>query len=356
MDTGTSQVLSIFNGFPGLTRFKLDAGGRVVMIGQTQGPTTPGYTANAIDACRRVGMPLLGRLDVDGKTVVYESNADFGSALAIDESGNAYVASGNHVEKIDFTTESAHTISCIEPSGSFTGAPIAPGQMVNLWGNAIGPPDAIAGSFDESGRLPTSLGGARVLFNGIAAPLLFAGPNQVNAIVPFEIAGAASANVEIEEDGQKAAQGSALVAAAGSQILGIVNQDGSTNSINHPASPGDIITIYSTGGGQTNPPSIDGQIAAAPASLVLSTDVVLLDGNGVQQTRAEVLYSGAAPGQVAGIVQVNVKLPDVLPAPPSPVLPTLNVALAIGHPDAIVAAGQLFVTMTIPSSSLYTNF
>jgi len=41
----------------------------------------------------------------------------------------------------------------------------------------------------ENGAFTSSLGGYQVLFDRIAAPLLYAGPAQVNTIVPQEVSG-----------------------------------------------------------------------------------------------------------------------------------------------------------------------
>src|SRR5260370_29425886 len=40
-----------------------------------------------------------------------------------------------------------------------------------------------------NGVVTTSLGGVQVLFDGVPAPLLYAGPTQINAIVPAEVSG-----------------------------------------------------------------------------------------------------------------------------------------------------------------------
>jgi uncharacterized protein (TIGR03437 family) len=73
---------------------------------------------------------------------------------------------------------------------------VAPGQLVTLFGSGIGPDTGaffpfFPGMDPHSGALfpffppvPTSLGDTQVFFNGVAAPVLFAQANQVNAICP----------------------------------------------------------------------------------------------------------------------------------------------------------------------------
>src|SRR5579863_8897973 len=61
---------------------------------------------------------------------------------------------------------------------------VAPGTWVSIFGTQLSARTATASSVP----LKTTLGGVMVTFNGIAAPLSYVSPNQINAIVPFEIA------------------------------------------------------------------------------------------------------------------------------------------------------------------------
>ena len=89
----------------------------------------------------------------------------------------------------------------------------------------------------------------------------------------------------------------------------VLNEDSAVHNTAKPASKGSIIAIYATGEGQTDPRGIDGKLATAPyAKPVLPVQVRV---NGVP---AEVLYSGAAPGAVAGLMQVNVRIPVDAPS------------------------------------------
>jgi uncharacterized protein (TIGR03437 family) len=55
------------------------------------------------------------------------------------------------------------------------------------------------------------------------------------------------------------------------------------------------------------PPGPDGQVATAANSKPALGVSVYFSGN-----NAEVLYAGSAPGIVAGVLQINVRVPDVL--------------------------------------------
>ncbi len=68
------------------------------------------------------------------------------------------------------------------------------------------------------------------------------------------------------------------------------------------------MALFGTGGGPTIPASVAGEVT--PLELRrLATSVVVSAG----AQPLQVLYAGAAPGLVAGVTQVNVKLPDVIP-------------------------------------------
>jgi len=93
---------------------------------------------------------------------------------------------------------------------------------------------------------------------------------------------------------------------SGAGAAAVLNEDGLTvNSAASPAAKGSVISIFATGEGQTLPGGIDGQIASANSLPRAAQPVqVLIDGR-----PAEVRYAGAAPGAVAGLFQVNARIP-----------------------------------------------
>jgi uncharacterized protein (TIGR03437 family) len=81
------------------------------------------------------------------------------------------------------------------------------------------------------------------------------------------------------------------------------------------------VVIFATGEGQTSPLGVDGQLAN---SVPLPAPVLRVSP-AVNNVPADVLYAGAAPTLVAGLLQVNLRIP---PGVPSGNLP---VALQIGN-------------------------
>jgi uncharacterized protein (TIGR03437 family) len=105
----------------------------------------------------------------------------------------------------------------------------------------------------------------------------------------------------------------------------------SLNGPANPALPGSIVVLYVTGEGQTDPPGIDGKLAAGSLPKPRLPVAVEIDG-----IDAEVLYAGAAPTLVAGVMQVNVRLPPgVRPGDAVPVL--VRVGEATNSPGVTLA-------------------
>ena len=96
----------------------------------------------------------------------------------------------------------------------------------------------------------------------------------------------------------------------------ILNQDYSINSGPNPAVRGSVVAIYCTGGGVTNPATVDGSITGTPLPL-LTQDVSVSIGG----APAKVDYSGGAPQAIAGLTQINAEVPGG--ATPGPAVPVV---------------------------------
>ena len=197
-------------------------------------------------------------------------------------------------------------------ASSLTGS-IAPGEIVTLYGSGIGPERLVQAAVGGDGLFDAQLGGTVVTINGIAAPLIYTWTTQTSAIVPYGVTGS-PAQVTVSYRGQPAATVSVPVAPAAPGIFtadstglgqaAAINQDGTLNSAASPAAIGDIVAIFATGEGQTAPAGVDGQIASGTAPQPVLPAIVTIDG----QT-ARVQYAGGAPGEVAGVMQLNVEIP-----------------------------------------------
>jgi uncharacterized protein (TIGR03437 family) len=96
---------------------------------------------------------------------------------------------------------------------------------------------------------------------------------------------------------------------SGSGQAAALNQDGSYNDAGHPAPAGSFVTLFVTGEGQTVPAGIDGKPASTPLPKPVLPVTVTIGGE-----NATVPYAGGAPGEVAGLMQLNVQIPaDAMP-------------------------------------------
>jgi uncharacterized protein (TIGR03437 family) len=194
-------------------------------------------------------------------------------------------------------------------AGGIATGRIAPGEAISIYGPHIGAFPAVQATF--SGMLPTALAGAQVLFDDIPAPLLYVSDSQINAMVPYGVAGHTTSDLRIVFNGVTSPPFRTAVATSQLGIFAnaAVNQDGTLNSTAHRAKQGDFLSIWGTGAGW--PTLTDGQIATGAASDGGAFSAILREwqnGNPVD-VLLNVAYSGAAPGLPAGIFQVNVQLP-----------------------------------------------
>jgi uncharacterized protein (TIGR03437 family) len=217
-------------------------------------------------------------------------------------------------------------IKSVVNAASFNGGPVSPGELVTIFGTGMGPTTAAYATTDPlTGRLATNIGGVLVLFNGVAAPMIYASGTQVSAVVPYEMASVANASVWIWYGGQtsnvypltlaSAAPGLFAQNSSGSGPGAILNQDNSLNGPNHAAAKGSIVQVFMTGEGLTTPQEATGAITTVtlPPPQVTPAPVqpvrVFLDGQQVPYT-----YAGEAPGMVAGVMQLNVQIPANAPS------------------------------------------
>jgi uncharacterized protein (TIGR03437 family) len=248
------------------------------------------------------------------------------------------------LSSVQTSSQSAAAIAAVSNAASYNEAGIAPGEIVTLFGANLGPASAATLQLDASGKVATTLAATQVLFGGIPAPMIYAGPTQVSAVVPFEVTGSTSL-VQVQYQNHLSASFSMPVLPAAPGIISAnssgtgqalaLNQDGTLNSTNSPAPAGSVVVFYATGGGQMTPSGVDGAVTGtANPSAPIQPVTVQIGGR-----NAPVLYASSAPGMVAGVLQVNAQVPADVPAGPAvPII--LQVGNQPSQPGLTVAIGN----------------
>lgn len=238
----------------------------------------------------------------------------------------------------------APVVNAVVNAASYTSG-VAPGEMVTLFGSGFGPAQLQPLALDANGLLSTEVAGTRILFDGIPAPIIYVSSLQAAAMAPYFIANLQTVHVQVEYRSHRSAAFVAPVAAASPGIFtrnqqgfgqgAILNPDGHTpNSPASPAPAGSIVSLFLTGEGQTSPPGFDGKLAAAILPKPLLPVSVTIGG-----LPAEVDYAGAAPEMVAGMMQVNARIPSaVTPGPAVSVTVTVGNASTAGNVTLAVSA------------------
>jgi uncharacterized protein (TIGR03437 family) len=180
--------------------------------------------------------------------------------------------------------------------------------------------------YNDSGLYPTTLGNTTVTFNGAVAALLYVSTTQINAVVPYEVAGQKTVSVIVTHDSVASPAFSVPLMDTSPAIFTILNDDPNanpTNSADQPAAEGSLISIYATGGGLLSQPVQDGSIAllfAEPPYASLAAPLSVTIGG----QPARISYAGVAPFEVNGMLQVNAVVPTGIGSGPQPVVLTIG--------------------------------
>ena len=213
---------------------------------------------------------------------------------------------------------------------------IAPGELIAIKGTNLGPvctTGCVAGgvqfTLTPQGTVSSTLATVQVLFDSFPGTPTYVSPTQINVIVPWEIAGQTTTNIVISFNGVQSAPTSHAVTAV---APGIYTQNatgaGQAAALNVSAAApqGSTVVLYLTGGGLTSPGGVDGTITPFPPLLPLknwtagSNVVTATVGN----APATVLFAGAAPTLVTGVVQINLQLPAGVTGNALPVVITID--------------------------------
>ena len=348
---GSNLIYSTY--FTGAAAFDVDATGNAYVAGNVSRgfPTTAG----ALQRCMAGGSDdiVAARFTPEGKLAASSylggsfDDTALGLAVAPDASVDLVgltfsrdilgipdlpISGGLFATRLAISDPGRQAKPCIafslQNGASFLESPVAPGELVTLFGMGIGPDQGAVSRPDSSGNIGVDLAGVRVFFGVTPAPLLYAQSEQINLQVPWELAGLTETQVHVEYLGGSSNTATVRVIESDPGVFrlsatqaAVLNADGTVNSTTNPAQRGTVIAIFGTGGGLTNPAVSTGGLALFDplAQIILPVSVQ------IGRRDAEVVYPGVAPGIISGVFQLNVRVPSDLPP-----LPAANVGVKIG--------------------------
>jgi uncharacterized protein (TIGR03437 family) len=237
------------------------------------------------------------------------------SSFGEDASGELYLVNygGTVLRIVSDGGEPTVSVGGVVNAASFLNGPVAPGEIVAVFGASLGPEALVGAQLDEFGRLEHLLEQTRVWFDGWPAPLFAARSDQVNAQVPYGVEGRTSTVMQVQVGDalsnpvrlDVAVSTPGLFALASGRGPGaVLNENLSLNSATNPATGGSVVALFATGQGQIDPPGVDGQLSTIPYPTPQLPVSILIGG-----MAAEIQFAGMAPG-FAGLLQVNAVVPQ----------------------------------------------
>ncbi len=203
-------------------------------------------------------------------------------------------------------------------AASLLPGPVAPGELITIFGAGLGPEEGLAAGSD--------LAGVRVLFDGAEAPLLYVQSNQIYARVPDGVSAGSSARLTIDYQGQVTEE---LELETAESAPGLFTEDGtgagpalaqdSAGKLVSAANPtvrGSLVTLFITGAGRAGaPPALTATVGGLAANVESTT---------------------AMTGDLAGVLLCGVRIP--MGAAPGPALPVLlRAGAAASQPNVTLA-------------------
>lgn len=219
------------------------------------------------------------------------------------------------------TVPTAPSITGVVNGASFAaGQSIASNTFVTIQGTNLSTATNTWDSSITGGALPTSLSGVTVSFSDAPAYVSYVSPTQINVLAPSGSLG--SALVQVNNNGALsstmtvglAPESPAFFTLSGNQA--VATRQDYTYAVKNgtipgltttPAAPGDVLILWGTGFGSTNPVTLPGSVT--PSDTTYSTgQAVTVTINNVPAT----VYGAALAPGFAGLYQVAIQVPESL--------------------------------------------
>lgn len=209
---------------------------------------------------------------------------------------------------------------------------VSPGELITVFGAGLGPPDGQGMVLDGTLRagsqpapFPTLTMGnftgaiPFATLTGTALPVLYSNDTQMTVQAPISIPASGEYLLYIAWQGLQVIYPVRITVQTETpgifenhSVAVAINEDGSVHGSGNAAPAGSVVQVYATGLGTLDPPVSLGTFASANAlSRITSTAVAMIGGKA-----ADVLYAGSTPGQIGGLYQINVRIPEGLMSGP----------------------------------------
>ena len=331
----SAGVLTFSKTAPSISGLAVDSAGSVYITGES---SNAGYPAkNSLYACGPGSTMYLTVLDATGQILqsTYFQGSSIAGGMALGPDSAVYVL-GQTDSTSQYTPTQAIAslpdgpffltrllqnptaqpvqLACIGNAASYDPGSIAAGEIVSLFGEGLGPVQGTQPRIDLKSGFPNQVVNVRVTFNGTPGPLFYVQDSQINAIVPWSLAGASTATICVSYNGAETNCIERAVAATAPGVFttdgyhaAAVNQDGTINSAANPALPDSIVSIFATGLGTISPAQDDGAIVVPPLPTNQLAFEVMAQAGGIAfwWYPLDTQYAGPAPYEVAGVSQLN---------------------------------------------------
>lgn len=263
---------------------------------------TPAGTVTFTEGTVSLGSAVLsgsGATATATLTVAGTQLAQGSNIITADYSGQSNTTATVTVTVSQATSSSKPTITAVANGASFQPA-FAPGVVLTVFGSQLASTTETASSVP----LPATMASVAATVNGVAAPLYYVSPGQLNIQLPYETAPNSTAVLNINNNGQTTSQSFTVAAAA----PGIFTDQNGAPVPNMSAARGQEVVLYITGAGALTPQVATGAApvaGTAVSSLPQPAQSVSLTVGG---TQAKIDFIGDTPGLV-GVVQINYQVP-----------------------------------------------
>jgi len=239
-----------------------------------------------------------------------------------------------YTKQVRISAASAPALNPTISAGGVVGAGLSSPVVRNISANGIisifgqdffpaGQSKLVSGADLVGGRLPENLGGVCVEVGGQKARMFHVFPGQLNVQVPSltgvgQMAVTVIASCGVAGSEKRSNAENVTVQTVAPEFFYFRGTDNrprvaainavSFAAITGAAKRGDILAIYTTGLGRTNPAFEAGVL---PGGIGATVEQVTVTLGSVQLAAADVLYAGVAPG-LAGLYQINLRVPDAV--------------------------------------------